>query len=319
MPRDLIREHLSYVQVEKGLSPNSLAAYRRDLEKLKRWAAERGRAVEALGKEDLSQMVMSLSREGLGPRSIARAISAVRGFYRFLLLDGHLTQDPTADLSAPIAAQKLPRFLNEQDVERLLEALETSTPEGVRDRAMIELLYATGLRVSELVTLDTGGVDLERGVVSCSGKGSKQRRVPLGRSVISWLQRYEAARRRLLGGRESKWLFVGPGGRGLTRQQFWASLKKHAAKAGLPGVSPHVLRHSFATHLLEHGADTRSVQAMLGHSDLATTQIYTHVTGERLRTTYERHHPRARALGVTSGPAGDEKSGGRGGGRGDEG
>src|SRR5215210_2780705 len=183
MPRDLIREHLSYVQVEKGLSPNSLSAYRSDLEKLKRWAAERGREVHALGKDDLSQMVMSLAREGLSPRSIARTISAVRGFYRFLLLDGHLTQDPTADLSAPIASQKLPRFLTEEDVERLLEAPDVSTPEGVRDRTMIEMLYATGLRVSELVTLGLSGVDVEQGVVSCSGKGSKQRRVPLGRSI----------------------------------------------------------------------------------------------------------------------------------------
>ena len=305
MPRDLIREHLSYIQVEKGLSANSLAAYRRDLDKLRAWAASRGREPDALSKEDLSQMVMSLSREGLGPRSIARAISAVRGFYRFLLLDGHLTQDPTADLVAPIASQKLPRFLTQEMVERLLEMPDTSTPEGVRDRTMIELLYATGLRVSELVSLETGNVDVERGVVSCSGKGSKQRRVPLGRSVISWLQKHEAARRLLLGGRESKKLFVGPGGRELTRHHVWAGLKKYAARAGVHGVSPHVFRHSFATHLLEHGADTRSVQAMLGHSDLATTQIYTHVTGERRRTTYERHHPRAHQLNQ---PVGDDET-----------
>jgi integrase/recombinase XerD len=179
-------------------------------------------------------------------------------------------------------------------MERLLEAVDTSTPEGVRDRTMIEMLYATGLRVSELASLAVGGVDVEQGVVSCSGKGSKQRRVPLGRSVIAWLQRHEAARRRLLGGGESKFLFVGAGGRAVTRQNVWAMLKAAAARAGVHGVSPHVLRHSFATHLLEHGADTRSVQAMLGHSDLATTQIYTHVTGERLRSTYERCHPRAK-------------------------
>jgi len=295
MPRDLIREHLSYVQVERGLAANSLAAYRRDLEKLRRWAAASGREAKDLGKEDLSQMVMSLARGGLGARSIARTISAVRGFYRYLLLDGHLTQDPTADLVAPIAPQKLPRFLTQEEVERLLEAVDTSTPEGVRDRTMIELLYATGLRVSELASLALGGVDVEQGVVSCSGKGSKQRRVPLGRSVIAWLQRHEAARRRLLGGGESKLLFVGAGGRSLTRQDVWAMLKANAARAGILGVSPHVLRHSFATHLLEHGADTRSVQAMLGHSDLATTQIYTHVTGERLRSTYERCHPRAKS------------------------
>jgi len=294
MKRDLIREHLSYVQVEKGLSPNSIASYRRDLAKLRAWAEARGRGVEELGKEDLSRMVMSLSRDGLSPRSLARTISAVRGFYRFLLLDGHLAQDPTADLTAPIAAQKLPRFLTQEDVERLIEAAGADTDEGVRDRAMVEVLYATGLRVSELVSLETANVEIDRGVLSCSGKGSKQRRVPLGRSAVSWLQKYLGVRARLLRGVESKRLFVGAKGRALTRQYVWAMLRRCAARAGVRGVTPHVLRHSFATHLLERGADTRSVQAMLGHSDLATTQIYTHVTGERLRQTYERCHPRAR-------------------------
>jgi integrase/recombinase XerD len=294
MARDLIREHLAYTQVEKGLSANSLAGYRRDLEKLRRWAAERGREAAELGKEDLAQLVMALAREGLSPRSIGRFISAVRGFYRFLLLDGHITKDPTADLAAPLAPQKLPRFLTQEETERLLEAADAATPEGVRDRAILELLYATGLRVSELCGLGPDGVDVERGVVMCTGKGSKQRRVPLGRSAISWLQRYAGARRLLLGGRESKRLFVGAEGREITRQFVWAMLKECARKAGLRDVSPHVLRHSFATHLLERGADTRSVQAMLGHSDLATTQIYTHVTGERLRSVYEKHHPRAK-------------------------
>ncbi|HYN85867.1 MAG TPA: site-specific tyrosine recombinase XerD [Pyrinomonadaceae bacterium] len=294
MPRDLIREHLAYVQVEKGLSANSLESYRRDLEKLRRFAESKGRGAEALGKEELKQFVMSLTRGGLAPRSAARTVSAVRGFFRYLLLDGHLSADPTADLVAPQSAQKLPRFLTQGDVARLLDAPDTSTHEGVRDRAMIELLYATGLRVSELVSLDTGSVDLDAGVLSCSGKGSKQRRVPVGRDALAWLQRYAPARRALLDGRESKHLFVGPGGRALTRNFVWAMMKRYAVRAGLEGVSPHVLRHSFATHLLEHGADTRSVQAMLGHSDLATTQIYTHVTGERLRQTYERCHPRAK-------------------------
>ncbi len=296
MHRNLIREHLSYVQVEKGLSPNSLASYRRDLDKLERWAAERGRALEELRKEDLSQMVMSFARAGLSPRSIARAISSVRGFYRFLLLDGHIKQDPTADLHAPIASQKLPRFLTQDEIERLLESPQTDSPEGVRDRTIIELLYATGLRVTELVSLEAANIEIDRGILSCSGKGSKQRRVPLGRSVINWLQRYAEVRPSLLNGAEAKRLFVGAGGRALTRQFVWAMLKNYAEKAGIRDVSPHVLRHSFATHLLEHGADTRSVQAMLGHSDLATTQIYTHVTGERLRQTYERCHPRARQI-----------------------
>jgi integrase/recombinase XerD len=308
MKRDLIREHLSYVQVEKGLSANSVASYRRDLAKLREWADARGRGVEELGKDDLSQLVMSLARGGLSARSVARTISAVRGFYHFLLLDGHLAQDPTADLVAPIAAQKLPRFLSPEEVERLIEAAGADeTVEGVRDRAMVELLYATGLRVSELVGLETSNVEIDRGILSCSGKGSKQRRVPLGRSSVAWLQNYMGVRGLLLEGEESKRLFVGARGRPLTRQQVWSMLKRAAAKAEVPGVTPHVLRHSFATHLLAGGADTRSVQAMLGHSDLATTQIYTHVTGERLRETYERFHPRAR--GTFQGLKGSEGEG----------
>ncbi len=294
MPRDLLREYLSFLQVEKGLSKNSVESYRRDLARLKEEAGRLGREPQALGKEELTQFVMSLSREGLSPRSVGRALSAVRGFFRFLLLDRHVKADPTADICAPQGGQKLPRFLTQEEVERLLAAPDTTTPEGVRDRALIELLYATGLRVSELAALTVASVDIDRGILFCTGKGSKQRRVPVGRSAVEWLQRYEAARRVLLAGRESQRLFVGYLGTPVTRQHVWAMLKRYAAKAQIRGVTPHVLRHSFATHLLEHGADTRSVQAMLGHSDLATTQIYTHVTGERLRTVYERHHPRAK-------------------------
>ena len=294
MPRDLIREYLSFLQVEKGLSKNSLESYRRDLTRLRASAEAAGREPHLLCKTELTQFVMSLSREGLAPRSVARALSAVRGFYRFLLLDGHIKADPSADIARPQGGQKLPRFLTQEEIERLLEAPDTTTPEGVRDRTLSELLYATGLRVTELVTLPAGNVDVDSGVLHCFGKGSKQRRIPIGRSAVSWLLRYEAARRALLAGRESQRLFVGYLGRPLTRQNVWAMLKRAAEKAGLEGVTPHVLRHSVATHLLEHGADTRSVQAMLGHSDLATTQIYTHVTSERIRSVYERHHPRAK-------------------------
>jgi integrase/recombinase XerD len=294
MPRDLIREYLSFLQVEKGLSKNSVESYRRDLARLRALADAEGRAPEALGKPELTQFVMEMSREGLAPRSVSRALSAVRGFYRFLLLDGHAKADPTADIMAPQGGQKLPRFLTQEEMERLLEAHDTSTPEGVRDRALVEVLYATGLRVSELVGLTISSVDVDAGVLFCTGKGSKQRRVPVGRSALEWLRRYQAARRALLAGHESQRLFVGYLGRPVTRQNVWATLKRAAAKAQIRGVTPHVLRHSFATHLLEHGADTRSVQAMLGHSDLATTQIYTHVTNERIRSVYERHHPRAK-------------------------
>jgi integrase/recombinase XerD len=245
----------------------------------------------------MTQFVMSLSREGLSSRSVARSLSAARGFFRYLLLDGHVRVDPTAEVASPQGEQKLPRFLSQEDVEKLLEAPDTSSPEGVRDRAMIEVLYATGLRVSELVGLTKSSVDADTGVLVCMGKGSKQRRIPIGRSAVAWFQRYESARRALLSGRESQRLFVGYLGRPITRQVFYKTLAAHAARVGLDGVTPHVLRHSFATHLLEHGADTRSVQAMLGHADLATTQIYTHVTGERLRNVYERHHPRAHGAG----------------------
>jgi len=293
----MIREYLSFLQVEKGLSKNSLESYRRDLGRLKAQAEALGREPQALGKAEVTQFIMSLSREGLAPRSVGRALSAVRGFYRFLLLDGHLKADPTADIMPPQGGQKLPRFLTQEQMERLLQAHDTTSPEGVRDRALVELLYATGLRVSELVGLTTSSVDIDAGLLFCTGKGSKQRRVPVGRSAVEWLQRYQAARRVLLAGRESPRLFVGYLGRPIDRRVIWAILKRAAEKAGVEGVSPHVLRHSFATHLLEHGADTRSVQAMLGHSDLATTQIYTHVTSERIRSVYEKHHPRSKGGG----------------------
>ena len=293
----MIREYLSFLQVEKGLSKNSLESYRRDLGRLKAQAEALGREPQALGKAEVTQFIMSLSREGLAPRSVGRALSAVRGFYRFLLLDGHLKADPTADIMPPQGGQKLPRFLTQEQMERLLQAHDTTSPEGVRDRALVELLYATGLRVSELVGLTTSSVDIDAGLLFCTGKGSKQRRVPVGRSAVEWLQRYQAARRVLLAGRESQRLFVGYLGRPVTRQGVWVMLKRSAVRAQLEGVTPHVLRHSFATHLLEHGADTRSVQAMLGHSDLATTQIYTHVTSERIRSVYEKHHPRSKGGG----------------------
>ncbi|MBV9924878.1 MAG: site-specific tyrosine recombinase XerD [Acidobacteria bacterium] len=294
MARDLIREYLSFLQVEKGLSKNSLESYRRDMARLRAAAEAAGLEPHLLGKAELTQFVMSLSREGLAPPSVARALSAVRGFYRFLLLDGHIKADPSADISRPQGGQKLPRFLTQAEMEKLLEAPDTTTPEGVRDRALFELMYATGLRVTEVATLPLANVDVDVGVLYCTGKGSKQRRVPIGRSAVSWLLRYQAARRALLAGHESPRLFVGYLGRPIDRRLIWAILKRAAEKAGVEGVTPHVLRHSFATHLLEHGADTRSVQAMLGHSDLATTQIYTHVTSERIRSVYEKHHPRAK-------------------------
>src|SRR5215213_4042727 len=209
MPRDLIREYLSFLQVEKGLSKNSLESYRRDLARLRAQAEALGREPHLLSKAELTQFVMSLSREGLAARSVARTLSAVRGFYRFLQLDEHIKADPSADIARPQGGQTLPRFLTQEEMERLLEAPDTDTPEGVRDRALFELMYATGLRVTEVATLPAGNVDVDAGVLYCMGKGSKQRRIPIGRSAVSWLVRYESARRALLAGRESPRLFVG--------------------------------------------------------------------------------------------------------------
>jgi len=290
--RDLVKEFLAYVQVEKGLSRNTLESYRRDLRRLQEWAATSDKSPRDLSRADLRKWIADLSREGLAPSSVARAVSAARGFFRFLMIDGHLKHFPTEDLDTPQRFAYLPRFLTEDEINRLFAAPDISTPAGIRDRTMFELMYAAGLRVSELVTLKEADLELNSGLVKCHGKGSKERRVPLGKSAIHWLQRY-AAVKASFGRSASPFLFLNAG-RPLTRQFAWARIKEHAARAGLQQVSPHTLRHSFATHLMQHGADSRSVQALLGHSDISTTQIYTHITDGHLRSAYNRHHPRAR-------------------------
>lgn len=289
--RDLVREFLGYIQVEKGLSPNTLASYRRDLARLESWAQQRNRRLPELTRKDLREWIARLSRDGLAPSSISRAVSAARGFFRFLMLDGHIKKHPAEDLDTPQRFAYLPRFLSEQEMELLLAAPDVTTDTGVRDRAILELMYATGLRVSELCLLKLTDVEMHTGLIVCQGKGSKQRRVPLGKSAIHWLQRYAAVRARY--GNEHKPQFFLNRGRALTRQVAWKIIKTHAARAGLQEVSPHTLRHSFATHLLQRGADSRSVQALLGHSDISTTQIYTHITDRHLRSSYDRHHPRS--------------------------
>ncbi len=294
MSRDLVREYLTYMQVEKGLSRNSLESYGRDLARLKAWAEARGRRVEELERADLRSWIADLSREGLAPASVSRAVSAARGLFRFLMLDGHIKKHPAEDLNTPQLNAHLPRFLSEAEMERLLAVPDISTDEGVRDRAMLELLYAAGLRVSELVGLKRADLNLDAGLVVCHGKGSKERRVPIGKSATHWLQRYTPVRARS-DKAHSQYLFVNSLGAGLSRNTVWAMIKRYAAQAGLARVSPHTLRHSFATHLLQRGADSRSVQALLGHSDISTTQIYTHITDRHMRATYDRHHPRARA------------------------
>ncbi|MEK6282863.1 MAG: site-specific tyrosine recombinase XerD [Acidobacteriota bacterium] len=291
--RDVIKEYLTYLQVEKGLARNTLDSYRRDLERLDRQANKLGKPVFELTRPDLRKWIAQLSRDGLAPSSVARSVSASRGFFRFMMLDGHIKHHPAEDLDTPQKFSYLPRFLTVEEIDQLLAAPDITTEEGVRDRAMLELMYAAGLRVSELVGLKQTEVDLNGGVVNCHGKGSKERRVPIGKSAIHWLQRH-ASIKAAYGQAGYPNLFLHRG-KPLTRQLAWSIIKRHASTAGVGDVSPHTLRHSFATHLLQHGADSRSVQALLGHSDISTTQIYTHMTDRHLRAAYDNHHPRARS------------------------
>ncbi|HXR99173.1 MAG TPA: site-specific tyrosine recombinase XerD [Pyrinomonadaceae bacterium] len=293
MDRDFVKEFLTYLQVEKGLARLSLESYRRDLCRLQTWANKNGKQTSELTRADLRKWIASLSREGLAPASIARAVSATRGFFKFLMLDGHIKTHPAEDLDTPQRFSYLPKFLTEDEINRLLAAPDISTEEGIRDRAVLEIMYATGLRVSELVGLKQADVDLLAGLVVCHGKGNKERRVPLGKSAIHWLQQYAAVKKGY-GKQTTPNVFLHRG-RPFTRQIAWLMIKRHAEKVGIKNVSPHTLRHSFATHLLQHGADSRSVQALLGHSDISTTQIYTHITDIHLRSAYDRHHPRARS------------------------
>src|SRR5215211_8939095 len=290
--RDFVREFLTYIQVEKGLARHTLESYERDLARLHTWANANGKQITELTRGNLRKWIASLSREGLAPTSIARAVSATRGFFKFLMLDGHLKAHPAEDLDTPQRFSYLPRFLTEDEINRLFAAPDIATEEGIRDRAILEIMYATGLRVSELVGLKHNDVDLLAGLIVCHGKGNKERRVPLGKSAIHWLQQYAPVK---AGYGKQSWpnVFLYRG-KPFTRQLAWSMIKRHAECAGLKHVSPHTLRHSFATHLLQHGADSRSVQALLGHSDISTTQIYTHITDMHLRSAYDRHHPRAR-------------------------
>jgi integrase/recombinase XerD len=289
--------YLTHLTVERRLAVNSVESYARDLSLLGEFAAGRGTPVHTLGRADLEALVRDLMTEGRSPRSVARAVACFRGFYRFLVIDGVLQSSPADDLRPPRAWKVLPKYLSVEDVDRLLAQPDVTTPRGLRDRALIELLYATGMRVSELIALRPADINLEASYLTCTGKGDKQRIVPIGDEAAAWIRRYTRdARPVLLGKRASPRLFVNArrGGPGLTRMGFWKILKSYARQAGLArSLSPHMLRHSFATHLLERGADLRAIQLMLGHADLSTTQIYTHVLEQRLRSVYDRFHPRA--------------------------
>ena len=288
---------MTHLTVERRLSANSVESYARDLVLLQEFAAGHKAPVERLTRPRLEELVRQLMSEGRSPRSVARAIACYRGFYRFLVIDSRLKTNPADQLRAPRSWKALPRHLSVEQVDRLLEQPDVKTPRGLRDRALIELLYATGLRVSELVSLRPADVNLEASYLTCTGKGEKQRIVPMGDEAAAWVRRYlREGRPALLGKRSSPRLFVNArgGGPGLTRVGFWKILKAYGRSAGLTSsISPHVLRHSFATHLLERGADLRAIQMMLGHADLSTTQIYTHVLQQRMRAVYDRFHPRA--------------------------
>lgn len=290
----LVDAFLDAIWAERGLSRNTLDSYRYDLQGLAGRLAKRGLALEQAGRSDLLDALASGMQQGGSPRTVARRLSAFRQFYRWLVREGRKREDPTALIDAPRLGRPLPKVLSEAEVEALLAAPDTDTPLGVRDRAMLETMYAAGLRVSELVGLEAAQLNMRQGVVRVTGKGGKERLVPLGGESIDWVRRWmDEARPVLLKARTCPAVFVTARGAGMTRQAFWHRIKQLARRAEVTSkLSPHVLRHSFATHLLNHGADLRVVQLLLGHGDLSTTQIYTHVAREGLKRLHETHHPR---------------------------
>jgi integrase/recombinase XerD len=295
MNRNWLSEYQTYLRVEKGLAENSVAAYLRDLGKLQDFAKNLARDMSALSQDEVRGWIERLCREGQSPRSVARAIAAAKGFYRYLLADRIISADPTEHLDPPRSMKPLPHVLSRKEMELLLQAPAANTAAGARDRAMLELLYASGLRVSELVNLTVQQLDFSLGILTCMGKGKKERVVPVGGEAQNAVREYLGIYRPLfLKRKKSNYLFLSIRGARMTRQALWQLLRKYAVKAGISKrLTPHVLRHTFATHLLDNGADLRSVQLMLGHSDISTTQIYTHVTRDRLRQVYRRYHPRA--------------------------
>lgn len=285
--------YLSYLRDVRRMSPNTVESYARDLAALAAFAEKRQLDPAALDRRELEAFVRSLMASGLSPRSTARAVACIRGFYKFLAVEQRRESSPADELRAPRAWAALPKFLDLDEVDRLLAEPDVSTPRGLRDKALISVLYATGLRVSELISLKSPNLHLQEGYLTCVGKGDKERIVPIGQEATDWVQKYLAEARPKLVSKSSPWLFVNARGGPLSRVGFWKLLKEYGLKAGITrNISPHVLRHSFATHLLDRGADLRAIQMMLGHADLSTTQIYTHVLEARLRSVYDRFHPR---------------------------
>ena len=281
--------------MERGLSAASVEAYRGDLTTFGKFLASRRREASRASRAELAGYLRSLSARGLSARSASRALSAVRGFYAFAAAHLGYAEDPTVDLPNPRVGLALPKTLGEDEVEALLAAPDPKEPLGLRDKAMLELLYASGLRVSEIVSLPRDGVDMENGILRITGKGGKERLVPFGKSAARWLARYLEVARPPLDSRRSPHLFLSSRGARMTRQRFWQLIERYGREAGIRSrLTPHVLRHAFATHLLEHGADLRALQMMLGHADISTTQIYTNVSRSRLRRVYDEFHPRAK-------------------------
>ena len=293
MQERAFRNYLNHLQIERGLAENTVEAYRRDVRHFLSYIQSENLPIEKIGKAELVSYVQQLY-ENLVPRSIVRKIVSLRSFFRYLLLDGYLESDPAETLETPNIWQSLPEFLKEEEVELLLTAPNLNSPYGLRDRAMLEMLYATGLRVTELVRIRVDEINFEGGFVRTLGKGAKERIVPLGDSAARFLGMYISRSRKRFLRNSSPFLFLTQQGRPMTRQYFWMMIKKYGGQVGVKKkITPHILRHSFATHLLDHGADLRAVQLMLGHADISTTQIYTHVTRERLKQIYDSFHPRA--------------------------
>ena len=293
MTSTTIDGYLAYLRDVRRMSPNTVESYARDLAALAAFAEKRKLDPAALDRRELDAFVRSLMASGLSPRSTARAVACIRGFYKFLAVEQRRESSPADDLRAPRAWAALPKFLDLEEVDRLLAQPDVSRPRGLRDKALISVLYATGLRVSELISLKLPNLHLQEGYLTCIGKGDKERIVPIGQEATDWVQKYLAEARPKLVPKSSPWLFVNARGGPLSRVGFWKLLKEYGLKARITrNISPHVLRHSFATHLLDRGADLRAIQMMLGHADLSTTQIYTHVLEARLRSVYDRFHPR---------------------------
>lgn len=292
--QQLLESFLDTIWAERGLSENTLQSYRYDLTLLAKHLEKMHSGLQAAKREEILNFLATQVQAGRSPRSLSRYLSGFRQFYQWLLREGRIQKDPSALIDSPKLGRGLPKALSEQQVEALLEAPDTESPLGLRDRTMLELMYATGLRVSELISLQVINLGINQGVVRVTGKGGKERLVPLGEEALSWLQRYlQDSRPEMLQGADCRRVFVTNRKSGMTRQAFWYAIRKYAVIAGISqNVSPHMLRHSFATHLLNHGADLRVVQLLLGHSDLSTTQIYTHIAREGLKQLHREHHPR---------------------------